>query len=680
MLFLPSQCSGFHRLGTLNRRAGNNLRPHFPAGRRRRCSRQSWIYYAAAVGLLIVAAGLRFYSLPEDSLGYDEAVAALNARGSFAAVIHNTRHDNSSPILYPIALWVVQEAASTAYTVRLLPAVSSVLTVAAMLLLLPRVGVGRWVALLAALLATLSVAAIEHAQDVREYSIDALLATLLIAGLLWYLRDGNKALLGVCLLAAPLLQYGLVLFSGAVIAVAAVGPPPPGLPDPNRRRLRGRAGIWLQRRAGLVGPVACFLAGCAVTYAVTLRYQWRGGSWGNEIEDVGNWAYHYHGGYDAAAALDFAALRTWELLSYHLPPVTAALALGAFGILLLASLRRRRFSALALLALFAIAIAVGAAMLGQYPLGGRRQLIYLGPVIFLGAGLALGTLGANLAGLARWWRWRPGRPLAAFLMLGNKFLLPGLAAGFIVGAGVADLRVDNPYWTYENWHAISAALAERVSDGDVVYVTRPIIPTARFYREKQPDNYYYAYNSWCARDPECVRARADEVIRLAGRVNRVWLVGHDYRIAEELNRRAEQIAVKALVAHGEKQLYLVGAPAERQAEYREVAAGQPSVRAIFDLYIDRGQLYYAKEPCAPADTAATFYLHLVPADAGDLPNWSRRHGFFNADFPFARYGARFDGKCLISVPLPEYPIVHISTGQYDDTGRRWAAEPVPEGW
>ena len=60
------------------------------------------------------------------------------------------------------------------------------------------------------------MAAIRHAQDAREYSIDALLAVLLIAGLLWYLRDGRKALLGVALFVAPLLQYGLVLFGVAV--------------------------------------------------------------------------------------------------------------------------------------------------------------------------------------------------------------------------------------------------------------------------------------------------------------------------------------------------------------------------------------------------------------------------------------------------------------------------------
>ena len=684
--YFRNATSGFHRLRTLNL-AGNGRQPLLPVGRRLRFSRQSGLYYAAAVCLLAAAVALRFYNLAEHSLSYDEAVAALNARGSFAELVHNTRHDNSSPILYPTALWLAQKAASTEFSIRMLPAAASALTVAAMLFLLPRVGVGRWTALLGALLATVSVAAIEQAQDGREYSIDALLATLLTAGLLWYLRDGKRGLLGACLFLAPLLQYGLVLFSVAVIAVAAVGAPP-GLPDPSRRLLRGRVGVWLQQRAGLVGPVGAFLAGCAITYAVTLRYHWSGRGWGNR-EGSYNWEYYYQGGYDAAAALEFAVLRTWELLSYHLAPATAGLALGAFGILLLASLQRRRCNALALLGLFAVAIAVGAAMLGQYPLGGRRQLIYLGPAIFLAAGLALGSLGPNLAGLAQWLRWRPGRRRRSYLRsawigvgyraLGSRFLLPGLAAGVIAVAGAADMRADSPYWTWENYHDVRAALAERAPAGEVVYVTSQAIPAARFYQDDRAGDYYYDDKSWCWRDPECIRDRADDVIKLAGSVNRIWLVSYDHRMAEELNRRAEQAATKAVVTHGEYQLYLITTPAERRDEYRAVVSGEPASRAAFDLYLDAGRLYYAKEPCAPADTAAAFLLHMVPANAGDLPNWSRRHGFVNADFPFDRYGARFEGKCLIDVPLPEYPIDRISTGQYDDTGRLWMEELVTEG-
>ena len=190
---------------------------------------QTLLYYAVGVCLVVVAAGLRFYDLPGNSLSHDEAAAANISRGAPLEVISGTRCCNSSPILYPAALWAVQQGESTPFSVRLLPAAASVLTVAVLLFLLPRLGVNRWAAFLAALLATLSVAAIEHAQDAREYSLDALLAALLIAGLLWYLRDGRKVLLCVALFVAPLVQYGLVLFGVAVIGAAILLTPPPRL-------------------------------------------------------------------------------------------------------------------------------------------------------------------------------------------------------------------------------------------------------------------------------------------------------------------------------------------------------------------------------------------------------------------------------------------------------------------
>ena len=99
---------------------------------------------AAFICLLAVAAALRFYDLPGNSVRYDEAVAAANASGTLAEVVSNTRARNSSPILYPLALWAVQKVDVSAYSIRLLPATASVLTVAALLFLLPRLGVSRW--------------------------------------------------------------------------------------------------------------------------------------------------------------------------------------------------------------------------------------------------------------------------------------------------------------------------------------------------------------------------------------------------------------------------------------------------------------------------------------------------------------------------------------------------------
>ena len=109
--------------------------------------------------------------------------------------------------------------------------------------------------------------------------------------------------------------------------------------------------------------------------------------------------------------------------------------------------------------------------------------------------------------------------------------------------------------------------------------------------------------------------------------------------------------------------------------YAALADRQPNARADFDLYWQDNRLIYLRETCAAADTAANFFLHIIPVDAADLPAERRDAGFANRDFAFARYGGPFDGKCLATVPLPDYPLKALRTGQHiPGQGEVWAAE------
>ena len=105
------------------------------------------------------------------------------------------------------------------------------------------------------------------------------------------------------------------------------------------------------------------------------------------------------------------------------------------------------------------------------------------------------------------------------------------------------------------------------------------------------------------------------------------------------------------------------------------AAGAPAGRATFTVYRDGTGLAYLKDPCAAADIKAMFFLHLIPKDATDLPARSRQHGFENRDFSFQEYGTFEDGRCLALIPLPDYEIARIKTGQYTPAkGQLWKAE------
>ena len=104
--------------------------------------------------------------------------------------------------------------------------------------------------------------------------------------------------------------------------------------------------------------------------------------------------------------------------------------------------------------------------------------------------------------------------------------------------------------------------------------------------------------------------------------------------------------------------------AAARAEYAALVSGEPAIRADYDVYRSDNRLVYAKVPCARADTNDQFFLAVYPVDVADLPGPRRTHGFDNLDFPFNQHGSRFGDFCLAVVPLPEYAIATIGTGQY----------------
>ena len=124
-------------------------------------------------------------------------------------------------------------------------------------------------------------------------------------------------------------------------------------------------------------------------------------------------------------------------------------------------------------------------------------------------------------------------------------------------------------------------------------------------------------------------------------------------------------------------LYPPTEPDRLRTTYAALADRQPDARADFDLYLQDNRLIYLRETCAAADTAAGFFLHILPQDVADLPPERQAAGFANLDFAFDRRGGLLDGKCLAAVVLPNYPIKEIRTGQHiPGQGELWAVELV----
>ena len=626
-------------------------------------------YAIAAVCLLIVAVSLRFYNLSESSLRFDEAKAALNSGGALSEAVLYTRNENTSPILYPLALWAVQKAQSTDFSVRLLPAAGSALTVGALLFLMPRVGVPRRAAFLAALLAALSAVAIEHAQDAREYSLAALAAALMIAGLLQYLRNGGKWLLCGTLFVAPLLQYGLILFGVAVIGVAALAPA--AASSQAAAVGVGRAGgaaIWgrIGPRLGLLLPIACFVAACALTWDLTARYQWTA-----DARDGGAYLAnsYYDGGFNVAAMVEFALNRVWDLLIYHMPPIAAAVALFAVAV----AQRFRRFNAVGLLFACALGVALFAALTGAYPLGGIRQCLYLGPLIFLAVGWAFHSLGEDAVAA-----WRRRRAAAALGAARRRWAAPALTAvvvGAIALAGANDIRQRDVYNSSENYiKQIFAILDERAQEGDAVYVSQWEVPLVAFYKKEKPDNYFYGrVVCWESSGRGCVSDVFNEMFGAFGDAPRIWMIHTaSVKTLKEMERRSSEVKVEEVVNRGWTTLHLITEHEEFAANvsqntfamYEDAISGDPIATAAYNLHLQDYTLHYSKEPCGPADIELRFFLHLYPEDVNDLPGYHRNVGFHNLDFNFHEHGLLAANKCVIRRDLPEYPIAWIHTGQF----------------
>ena len=113
----------------------------------------------------------------------------------------------------------------------------------------------------------------------------------------------------------------------------------------------------------------------------------------------------------------------------------------------------------------------------------------------------------------------------------------------------------------------------------------------------------------------------------------------------------------------------------RDAARRAMQEGPPRARSVYDVYLTSGELTYVNDSCDPAGTKDKFFLHVTPERADDLPGERRTHGFDNLDFDFSSNGALLDDKCVAAVPLPEYPIASIRTGQFvSGEGQIWSAE------
>lgn len=122
-------------------------------------------------------------------------------------------------------------------------------------------------------------------------------------------------------------------------------------------------------------------------------------------------------------------------------------------------------------------------------------------------------------------------------------------------------------------------------------------------------------------------------------------------------------------------LYERMAPPEVTSDFLDsvVSSHTPAARSAYDVYSTDGALVYVREPCGSVDAKPIIFLHVFPEQTDDLPEWRKTQGFDNMDFRFPMWGASFDGACIARVPLPEYEVKAVRTGDWGEGKLLWDA-------
>ena len=119
---------------------------------------------------------------------------------------------------------------------------------------------------------------------------------------------------------------------------------------------------------------------------------------------------------------------------------------------------------------------------------------------------------------------------------------------------------------------------------------------------------------------------------------------------------------------------VVAAVAERfRRDYRAIAGREPKARSGgWEIHVSDTEIAYVRQRCIVDDWQEPFFLGILPTTLDEVMGIRAGDGFVYRRIDFGRqYGhaaAVFDGKCLLKVRLPHWPVSTIATGQRHGAG------------
>lgn len=447
----------------------------------------------------VLGAILRVQRVGARSLWLDEAQIWWIASGNLRQLLRRNALGNSAPPAFPLLVHMVAGFDASEAALRSISLAAGVASVPALFLLARRFVAPPWAAA-AALLVAVAPVQVEYSQELREYSLTFLLATLLLLSFVRCLERpsvGRAAAVGGLAGLAILVQYGLALLVAglsliglvALLRSAAVARAPRGQPTngPPPRLVGsplGPAAGWL-----LANALAGVAAVAVVALGLRSQYSPSGFAGSGYLS-----ASYWDGSVASLGRLLFS--NTATLLGFAFPTVVFAAAVGLGLVVAFAGGAKR---VAGWLLVVPTGLVLVAALARQFPYTGHRQNMALVPMLFVAAAIGLERLAAGPRG--RWVAWA----VLAFLVL------RGLQ-------GVAALHADPGK---ENLRPIVARLESSLRPGDRVYIYCGAVPAFRYYTRGRERRWVAGVSS---RDrPEAYLTQLDRLLAEGGG-GPLWLV------------------------------------------------------------------------------------------------------------------------------------------------------------
>lgn len=446
------------------------------------------VFLVLSALIILLAASLRIYHVAQRSLWLDEAIAANISRGTLAQTLTLTRSLHSAPITDPLILYAAERLSSGPLAVRLPSVMASILAVFLMLCFVTIRSIGYKIAGLAALMLSVSATQIRYAQEVREYSLSVLCGAVLLYVFLSYVskkeEHSSPIPLYCALFFAPLVQYGLVLFSCGVLSALLI--------------VDFTSGKHGRRLAQIMAGSGFLALGGLLSFFLTLRYQWGDDAW--YLKDFfwvpGSNLFH------------FAFSNTHHLITFLLPGLgTALISMLAILIQLVASIRARSLPPLMVLACTSFGIVLACSILHLYPYGGIRQCLLLAPLLSLLASTSLVQVADRIRGRA------------------NAPVFVAIVCVVVISGGF-QIRLLKPYEEVEDIQRVLLSLRSNIEPGDNVYIYPGAVFAVDFYMTKRDPRFMYG--DYHQQTPE--KYVSEILSGLAPETNRLWIVfSHIYR-------------------------------------------------------------------------------------------------------------------------------------------------------